>query len=117
MPTYEYKCTSCSHTFERVQRMTDKPVRRCPECGRRVEKVFHPVPIVFNGEEPESGHAVTLADLEADDDVDVHYVRRQSREADRPGEPDGGDDAEALPQDVDEGVPPHQVPAQGRFAE
>jgi putative FmdB family regulatory protein len=49
MPTYEYRCTSCKHTFERVQRMTDKPVSRCPKCGKGVEKVFHAVPILFNG--------------------------------------------------------------------
>jgi putative FmdB family regulatory protein len=49
MPTYEYRCLSCRHTFERVQRMTDKPVSRCPKCGKRVEKVFHAVPILFSG--------------------------------------------------------------------
>jgi putative FmdB family regulatory protein len=33
MPTYEYACKSCSHEFEREQRITDKPVKKCPECG------------------------------------------------------------------------------------
>ena len=49
MPTYEYKCTACGHVFERVQRMTDKPVTRCEKCGKKVEKVFYAVPIVFSG--------------------------------------------------------------------
>ena len=35
MPTYEYRCKSCKHKFERFQRMTETPVRVCPECGRR----------------------------------------------------------------------------------
>jgi putative FmdB family regulatory protein len=49
MTTYEYRCVSYKHTFERVQRMTDKPLRRCPKCGKGVEKVFHAVPILFSG--------------------------------------------------------------------
>ena len=33
MPTYEYECSDCGHTFERFQRMSDKPQRKCPSCG------------------------------------------------------------------------------------
>jgi len=34
MPTYVYTCDSCSHEFEREQRITEKPVKKCPECGK-----------------------------------------------------------------------------------
>jgi len=34
MPTYEYACDACDHEFEREQRITDKPIRKCPECGK-----------------------------------------------------------------------------------
>jgi putative FmdB family regulatory protein len=34
MPTYEYKCQACGHTFEKFQTMTAPHVRKCPECGR-----------------------------------------------------------------------------------
>jgi len=34
MPTYEYACDACGHEFEREQRMTDKPVKKCPKCGK-----------------------------------------------------------------------------------
>jgi putative FmdB family regulatory protein len=34
MPTYEYVCEACGHEFERFQKMSDDPVRKCPECGR-----------------------------------------------------------------------------------
>lgn len=34
MPTYEYACDSCGHAFEREQRITDKPIKKCPECGK-----------------------------------------------------------------------------------
>ena len=34
MPTYEYKCTACGHTFEAFQSITEEPVRICPACGK-----------------------------------------------------------------------------------
>lgn len=40
MPTYEYECTKCAHRFELFQSMTDKPRRRCPECGGKVERLI-----------------------------------------------------------------------------
>ena len=38
MPTYEYECEGCGHKFEQFQSMTAKPVRVCPECGKRKVK-------------------------------------------------------------------------------
>lgn len=35
MPTYEYVCESCEHRFERFQKISDEPVKTCPECGKR----------------------------------------------------------------------------------
>ena len=35
MPTYEYRCDACNHEFEKFQSMTARPVRQCPECGKR----------------------------------------------------------------------------------
>lgn len=32
MPTYEYECDACGHTMEKFQPITEKPLRRCPEC-------------------------------------------------------------------------------------
>ena len=34
MPTYDYSCDNCGHEFERQQRITEKPVKKCPECGK-----------------------------------------------------------------------------------
>ena len=38
MPTYEYRCTSCKHEFEKFQRMSDDPVAECPECRSAAER-------------------------------------------------------------------------------
>lgn len=37
MPTYEYRCAN-GHHFEQFQRMSEEPVRQCPECGAPAER-------------------------------------------------------------------------------
>lgn len=51
MPTYEYECGKCDHTFEVFQSMTDKPIRVCPECkGRKVRRLIGTgAAIIFKG--------------------------------------------------------------------
>ncbi len=34
MPIYEYKCKNCAHVFDVLQKMSDDPLSKCPECGR-----------------------------------------------------------------------------------
>jgi putative FmdB family regulatory protein len=34
MPTYQYECGVCSHSFEILQSMLDKKLKKCPECGQ-----------------------------------------------------------------------------------
>lgn len=34
MPTYHYVCDDCGHTFERVQKISDDPLRDCASCGK-----------------------------------------------------------------------------------
>ena len=41
MPTYEYACPDCGHEFEAFQSITEKPIRKCPECNKRkVERLI-----------------------------------------------------------------------------
>jgi putative FmdB family regulatory protein len=40
MPTYEYKCDACGHQFEELQKMSDPPVKKCPECGESVRRLI-----------------------------------------------------------------------------
>jgi putative FmdB family regulatory protein len=49
MPTYEYRCRDCGHTFDIVQKMSDDPLTHCPECGGELRKVFAPPAISFKG--------------------------------------------------------------------
>ena len=34
MPNYEYQCDACNKGFVREQRITDKPLKKCPHCGK-----------------------------------------------------------------------------------
>ena len=40
MPTYEYQCRSCAHRFEASQRITASPLTRCPQCGKKVDRLI-----------------------------------------------------------------------------
>ena len=34
MPIYEYRCASCGHTKDHLQKMSDAPLTECPACGQ-----------------------------------------------------------------------------------
>ncbi len=34
MPIYEYQCQACGYHFEKMQRMTDDPLKDCPKCDK-----------------------------------------------------------------------------------
>ena len=49
MPLYEYRCLTCGHVFDVIQKFTDPPVSSCPECGKAVEKCVSSPAIQFKG--------------------------------------------------------------------
>ena len=34
MPTYEYTCSACNRQLDISQKITDQPLKTCPECGQ-----------------------------------------------------------------------------------
>ncbi len=34
MPTYQYECSSCDHSFEVMQSMSENRLKKCPKCGK-----------------------------------------------------------------------------------
>ena len=40
MPTYDYECLSCDHTFEAFQSIKARRLRKCPRCGKRVRRLI-----------------------------------------------------------------------------
>jgi putative FmdB family regulatory protein len=49
MPLYEYECKKCGHRFERIQRFSDAMVKKCPECGGKVEQMISAPAVQFKG--------------------------------------------------------------------
>jgi len=41
MPTYDYECDACDHSFELFQTISEPLKKKCPECGRmKLRRLF-----------------------------------------------------------------------------
>ena len=49
MPIYEYQCAKCGHRFERMQKFSDPPPKKCPQCRGRVEQLMSAPAVQFKG--------------------------------------------------------------------
>ena|SRR5579863_6350129 len=49
MPIYEYRCSTCGKTFEKLQKFSDPPVEVHEECGGKVEKLISTSALQFKG--------------------------------------------------------------------
>jgi putative FmdB family regulatory protein len=50
MPIYEYECSACDHRLEAIQRFSDAPLKKCPECGKpKLRKLISAVGFRLSG--------------------------------------------------------------------
>jgi putative FmdB family regulatory protein len=49
MPLYEYECKKCHHRFERIVKYSDRPMKKCPDCGGQVEQTITAPTVQFKG--------------------------------------------------------------------
>src|SRR2546423_5764911 len=49
LPLYEYQCRKCGHRFEKIQKFSASPARKCPECGGAVERLISASAVQFKG--------------------------------------------------------------------
>jgi putative FmdB family regulatory protein len=49
VPIYEYQCRKCHGVTEKIQGMHDPPLRKCPSCGGKLEKMMSAGTFVFKG--------------------------------------------------------------------
>lgn len=99
MPIYEYesaapdrKCRKCAGSFEVIQRLSDSPLRSCPECGKEVRRKITRPRVILPGaargrDEVENqvadyerkgmySHAAELADKESEKPEKKHLKER-----------------------------------------
>lgn len=51
MPIYEYECASCRHKFEELQKISDKPLAKCPSCGKlKVDRLISKSSFTLKGD-------------------------------------------------------------------
>jgi putative FmdB family regulatory protein len=79
MPLYEYQCSKCGHRFEKIQKFSDKMVKKCPECGGPVEQMISAPAVQFKG----SGW----------------YVTDYAKKSQSPSSSDGGKDSKESKKD------------------
>ena len=49
MPIYEYRCTSCGHTLEAIQKIGEAPLTECTECAGPLEKLVSRTAFLLKG--------------------------------------------------------------------
>lgn len=49
MPIYGYRCRSCGHEFEVLQKMSDAPLKTCPKCSGQLAKIVYPAGVIYKG--------------------------------------------------------------------
>jgi putative FmdB family regulatory protein len=49
MPLYDYKCGECGHIFEVMQKITEEPLKFCPECKGPIKRLISASGIIFKG--------------------------------------------------------------------
>lgn len=49
MPIYEYQCEVCNHKFEVIQKVSDRPIKKCVLCQGKVYKVLSAPGLLFKG--------------------------------------------------------------------
>lgn len=49
MPLYAYRCTSCSHSFDKIQKFNETEETVCPRCGGALERPLTAPALQFKG--------------------------------------------------------------------
>ena len=50
MPIYEYQCQACGHKLEALQKLSDEPLKDCPECKKSdLQKMISAAGFHFKG--------------------------------------------------------------------
>ena len=83
MPTYGYKCKSCGHEFEILQKMSDPPLKTCPKCSGELQKKIYAAGVIYKG----SGYYST--DYKGSKSTDSSSSNGSGSGSDKPAEKTG----------------------------
>ena len=89
MPIYEYQCSQCHHHLEALQKISDKPLRECPECGRHTLLRLVSAPMFRL-----AGSGWYETDFKSDKETKRNLVGRDEAPAESGGAKESGDKPE-----------------------
>jgi len=49
MPIHEYRCRKCESVVERIEGTHDRPMRKCPSCGGKVDQMISSSAFILKG--------------------------------------------------------------------
>jgi putative FmdB family regulatory protein len=49
LPLYEYECGKCGARTERIEKLSGPHLRKCPQCGGKVRRMFSAPAVQFKG--------------------------------------------------------------------
>jgi len=96
MPIYEYECTKCGHYLEALQKIADKPLRECPQCGKHSLKRLVSAPMFRL-----SGSGWYETDFKSDQETKRNLTDKGDKEAAPESKGEGKSDAK--PDSKDDG--------------
>ncbi len=83
MPIYEYQCESCRKRTEKIQKMSDPLLKKCPHCGGPLRKLISSPAIQFSG----SGFYITDYAKKSGPSSEPKKKSAPKKECEKPAEP------------------------------
>ena len=90
MPFYEYQCKNCGHDLEAMQRITERPLKKCPHCGKSQLQRLMSAPVFRL-----KGGGWYETDFKGDKDNKRNLADRPEADAPKDAAKDGEKDASA----------------------
>jgi len=90
MPLYEYQCKKCGHRFEKIQKFSDRMVKKCPDCGGVVEQMISAPAVQFKGsgwyvtDYPKKSGGSAASDSGGKEAKDSKETKKEEKKAESP---------------------------------
>jgi putative FmdB family regulatory protein len=103
MPFYEYQCKNCGHDLEAMQKISDPPLKKCPQCGKPQLKRLMSAPVFrlkgggwyetdFKGDQDNKRNLAERPEADAPKDESKDTSKDAAKDADGKGKDGNGKD-------------------------
>jgi putative FmdB family regulatory protein len=129
MPFYEYECKNCGHALEAMQKFSDPPLKKCPDCGKSQLRRLMSAPVFrlkgggwyetdFKGDKDNQRNLADRPEADASKDLPKDTAKDAAKEGE--GKDGNGKDAKAdaaaakdtTPKDKTADKPPEKAPTE-----